>query len=141
MHVLNACNDPKISWWGSNRPSQNCRAPFQTHLGLPPASPTSSLANLLAPALHPHPSQHIFLTDGASPGVRMCLSALIRDEDDAILVPIPQYPLYSAAIQLMGECKEALCWGALADGPCSWQTAAVQLADSCRTVGRQLRAS
>lgn len=47
--------------------------------------------------------QHIFLTDGASPAVRMGLNALIRDENDAILVPIPQYPLYSASIQLYGE--------------------------------------
>lgn len=47
-------------------------------------------------------AEHIFLTDGASPAVRMCLNALIRNEDDAILAPIPQYPLYSAAIQLLG---------------------------------------
>ena len=32
----------------------------------------------------------------------MTLKALIRDENDGILVPIPQYPLYSAAIQLFG---------------------------------------
>ena len=42
------------------------------------------------------------MTDGASPAVRMCLQALIRDSRDAILVPIPQYPLYSASIQLLG---------------------------------------
>jgi glutamate--glyoxylate aminotransferase len=45
---------------------------------------------------------HIFLTDGASPAVRMCLNAILRNEDDGILVPIPQYPLYSASIQLLG---------------------------------------
>ena len=28
---------------------------------------------------------------------------MIRSEDDGILVPIPQYPLYSASIQLYGE--------------------------------------
>jgi glutamate--glyoxylate aminotransferase len=33
----------------------------------------------------------------------MCLNALIRNENDGILVPIPQYPLYSASIQLYGE--------------------------------------
>jgi aspartate/methionine/tyrosine aminotransferase len=33
----------------------------------------------------------------------MCLNAIIRDERDGILVPIPQYPLYSASIQLYGE--------------------------------------
>lgn len=46
--------------------------------------------------------EHIFLTDGASPAVRLSLNALLRDERDCILVPIPQYPLYSASIQLLG---------------------------------------
>ncbi len=49
------------------------------------------------------PSQHIFLTDGASVSVRMCLNAMIRHERDAVLVPIPQYPLYSASIRLYGK--------------------------------------
>lgn len=51
---------------------------------------------------YPANPEHIFITDGASPAVRMCLTALIRDSRDAILVPIPQYPLYSASIQLQG---------------------------------------
>lgn len=45
---------------------------------------------------------NIFLTDGASVGVRLLLNAAIRDGNDAILVPIPQYPLYSASIALYG---------------------------------------
>jgi alanine transaminase len=44
----------------------------------------------------------IFLTDGASPGVQSGLRALIRDGNDGIMIPIPQYPLYSATIQLHG---------------------------------------
>jgi len=48
-------------------------------------------------------TQNIFLTDGASVAVRMMLNAVIRDSRDAILVPIPQYPLYSAAIQIYGR--------------------------------------
>ena len=48
-------------------------------------------------------TQNIFLTDGASVAVRMMLNAVIRDSRDAILVPIPQYPLYSAAIQIYGD--------------------------------------
>ena len=48
-------------------------------------------------------TQNIFLTDGASVAVRMMLNAVIRDSRDAILVPIPQYPLYSAAIQIYGK--------------------------------------
>eukprot|EP00808_Paulinella_micropora_P010639 g33965.t1 len=44
----------------------------------------------------------IFLTDGASPGIKTLLSMLIRGEQDGILTPIPQYPLYSATITLLG---------------------------------------
>jgi glutamate--glyoxylate aminotransferase len=52
--------------------------------------------------VRPNPEQ-IFLTDGASTGVKMLMQALIRDERDAVLVPIPQYPLYSASCTLFGE--------------------------------------
>jgi len=38
----------------------------------------------------------IYMTNGASEGVRLCLSAVIRDNMDGVIVPIPQYPLYSA---------------------------------------------
>ena len=34
--------------------------------------------------------------------VRFILNAIIRDDRDGILVPVPQYPLYSASIQLYG---------------------------------------
>ncbi|KAJ4814609.1 Alanine aminotransferase 2 [Rhynchospora pubera] len=44
----------------------------------------------------------IFLTDGASPAVHMMMQLLIRTENDGILCPIPQYPLYSASIALHG---------------------------------------
>ena len=36
--------------------------------------------------------------------VRLCLNAMIRHDRDSVLVPIPQYPLYSASIRLYGEC-------------------------------------
>ncbi|RLN69799.1 hypothetical protein BBJ28_00007687 [Nothophytophthora sp. Chile5] len=51
---------------------------------------------------HPADPEDIYLTDGASPAVQNSLLALIRNENDAILAPIPQYPLYSAAIALNG---------------------------------------
>ncbi len=60
-------------------------------------------------------AQHIFLTDGASVAVRMCLNALIRNSNDGILVPIPQYPLYSASITLYGACA-----GTCASGGGAW---------------------
>lgn len=66
---------------------------------------------------YPSNPGHIFLTDGASVSVRYVLNALIRDSNDAIMVPIPQYPLYSASIQLYGgtllpyDLKEDAGWG------------------------------
>jgi aspartate/methionine/tyrosine aminotransferase len=44
----------------------------------------------------------IFLTDGASKGVQSVLRLLVSDERDGIMIPIPQYPLYSATITLYG---------------------------------------
>lgn len=51
---------------------------------------------------YPSNPELIFLTDGASKGVMLLLNALIRDRKDGILCPIPQYPLYSASIELIG---------------------------------------
>lgn len=51
---------------------------------------------------HAADPEHIFLTDGASPAVQMGLKALIADETVGVMIPIPQYPLYSAAIALNG---------------------------------------
>jgi len=44
----------------------------------------------------------IFLSDGASPAVQGTLKLLIRQNTDGIMIPIPQYPLYSASIPLFG---------------------------------------
>ena len=43
----------------------------------------------------------IFLTDGASKGAQAALQILISGPEDGIMVPIPQYPLYSATITLL----------------------------------------
>lgn len=49
-------------------------------------------------------SENIFLTNGASDGVRLCLQTFLRDPatgfNDGLLTPIPQYPLYSALTTL-----------------------------------------
>ncbi|KAJ3071838.1 hypothetical protein HDU98_004729 [Podochytrium sp. JEL0797] len=42
--------------------------------------------------------EHIFLTAGASPAVQLVLNALISHPKVGIMIPIPQYPLYSASI-------------------------------------------
>lgn len=47
----------------------------------------------------------IFLTNGASEGVRFCMQTIMREPsegiNDGVLTPIPQYPLYSALITLL----------------------------------------
>lgn len=46
--------------------------------------------------------ENIYLTDGASKGVQTALRLIIASERDGIMVPTPQYPLYSALITLYG---------------------------------------
>ncbi|HSK10937.1 MAG TPA: aminotransferase class I/II-fold pyridoxal phosphate-dependent enzyme [Vicinamibacterales bacterium] len=48
----------------------------------------------------PTDPEAIYLTDGASKGVQTALRLLISDPRDGIMIPIPQYPLYSATITL-----------------------------------------
>lgn len=45
---------------------------------------------------------HIFLTNGASQGAKFIIDILISDKNDGIMIPIPQYPLYSATIKKAG---------------------------------------
>merc|ERR1719197_330403 len=51
---------------------------------------------------YPANPDHIFLSDGASPAVKAALKMLIRSPKDGIMIPIPQYPLYSAGVTLIG---------------------------------------
>ena len=51
---------------------------------------------------HPCEIEDLWLTDGASMGCHYLMKTLIRDRNDAVLVPIPQYPLYSATLALYG---------------------------------------
>jgi aspartate/methionine/tyrosine aminotransferase len=50
----------------------------------------------------PADPDHVFLTNGASEGARFVIEALIADRRDGIMIPIPQYPLYSATIRKHG---------------------------------------
>ena len=45
---------------------------------------------------------NIFLTGGASQGVKFVIDMLISQGNDGIMIPIPQYPLYSASIKRAG---------------------------------------
>jgi alanine transaminase len=52
----------------------------------------------------PADPEDIFLTNGASAGIGMVLNALIANENCGVMLPIPQYPIYSATIeQLNGK--------------------------------------
>lgn len=46
--------------------------------------------------------ENIFLLDGASEGISIILNLLIKDEVDGIMIPTPQYPIYSALITKLG---------------------------------------
>lgn len=50
----------------------------------------------------PSDASKIILTDGASKGVQAALTMLIKSPKEGIMIPIPQYPLYSATITLLG---------------------------------------
>ena len=50
----------------------------------------------------PADKDKIILTDGASKGVHTALTVLLKNPNDGIMIPIPQYPLYSATITLLG---------------------------------------
>lgn len=44
--------------------------------------------------------EHIFLTQGASAGVQTILQVITKNAKSGIMIPIPQYPLYSASLSL-----------------------------------------
>ncbi|HZY09707.1 MAG TPA: aminotransferase class I/II-fold pyridoxal phosphate-dependent enzyme [Bacteroidota bacterium] len=50
----------------------------------------------------PANKDHIILTDGASKGVQAAILALLKNPNDGFMIPVPQYPLYSASITLYG---------------------------------------
>lgn len=66
---------------------------------------------------HPADPQDIFLTAGASAGVNALMTVLCSNPKTGVLVPIPQYPLYTATLSLLGaQCvpyylNESSNWG------------------------------
>ena len=67
---------------------------------------------------HPAYPGNIFLTNGASSAIELVLQTLIASDHDAIMIPIPQYPIYSALItklngrQIGYELDESQNWAA-----------------------------
>lgn len=51
---------------------------------------------------HAQAVDHIYLTNGASGGVSLLFQVLFNPKHDGVLIPIPQYPLYSATLSLLG---------------------------------------
>lgn len=49
---------------------------------------------------HASDEELIYLTSGASGGVQLLMQVLIAGPETGIMIPIPQYPLYSAALSL-----------------------------------------
>lgn len=47
----------------------------------------------------------LFLTNGASAGIQHILNCLIADSNCGVMIPIPQYPIYSATVDLLGGQK------------------------------------
>jgi len=47
---------------------------------------------------YPSNPSHIFLTAGASAGVALIINMLIASPSSGVLIPIPQYPLYTATL-------------------------------------------
>ncbi|CBZ52615.1 Aminotransferase, related [Neospora caninum Liverpool] len=52
----------------------------------------------------PTDPDNIFLTDGASSGIRLAMELLLCDQNDGLLIPVPQYPLYAGLIVRLGGC-------------------------------------
>lgn len=74
----------------------------------------------------------IYLTDGASKGVQTALRMLISDPSDGIMIPIPQYPLYSATITLY-EGKQV---GYYLDEAHNWKLSRAMLEESLQEAKR-----
>ena len=49
----------------------------------------------------------IFLTNGASDDVKVLLQMLVRSPDDGVMIPILQYPLYSATLMALSGTQPA----------------------------------
>lgn len=68
----------------------------------------------------------IILTDGASEAAQSVITALIKSNNDGIMVPIPQYPLYNASLELKGGTSI----GYYLDEENNWQLNEQSLVDS-----------
>ena len=80
----------------------------------------------------PSDENNIILTDGASKGVQAVILALLKNRYDGFMIPIPQYPLYSATIELYGGSQI----GYYLDESNSWQLSEETLTESIENAKR-----
>lgn len=88
---------------------------------------------------YPSYAEDIFLSNGASSAIELVLNVILGKADDAILVPIPQYPIYTALIEL----ADAKAVGYYLDEDSGWRLEAAELTRSleeARTRGLNPRA-
>jgi len=74
----------------------------------------------------PADPRRVILTDGASKAAQAVLTALLRAPGDGFMIPVPQYPLYSASLTLYGG--ERI--GYFLDERNGWQLSEATLTDS-----------
>lgn len=74
----------------------------------------------------PADGDHVILTDGASKGAQSVIMGLLQSPNDGFMIPIPQYPLYSATLTLYGGQQV----GYLLDERNRWQLSEETLAES-----------
>ncbi|EOD49257.1 Aminotransferase class I/classII [Neofusicoccum parvum] len=79
---------------------------------------------------YPADPANIFLSNGASAGVNALLHVICQNEKSGILIPIPQYPLYTATLSILNATPvpyyldESAHWGtSLADIKASYEKA------------------
>ena len=105
--VIPCCNPSKFPNALPHSPILHPLPSFLTKGGIR-GSPPARNPELIFPRLfffyfperdgHPSNPNHVFLTAGASAGVTLLISALISSPKSGILIPIPQYPLYTATL-------------------------------------------
>ncbi|EQL01305.1 Pyridoxal phosphate-dependent transferase, major domain protein [Ophiocordyceps sinensis CO18] len=75
------------------------------------------LTFILQDASSPADPAHIYLSAGASSGVNTLLNVICADKTTGIMIPIPQYPLYTATLCLLNatavpyNLDESRAWG------------------------------
>ncbi|KAH0614801.1 uncharacterized protein H6S33_000437 [Morchella sextelata] len=87
---------------------------------------------------HPADPDDIFLTAGASSGVSTLLHTICASKETGVLIPIPQYPLYTATLALV----DATPVPYYLDEPLSWATNVPAIREEitkARAAGTELR--